>query len=114
MSISSDNSDNTETHEPEVVIPPEDFHTKLDAEDEDESYEPMADLTAQLTSSESFSPRSEIIPLNDAKSTTSHDNVEENSEIAINLAPELQPTGQSIIPLVSCLNSVYIMISTSS
>jgi hypothetical protein len=101
MSISSDSSDDTETYEPEVRIPPEDIHTKLDAEDEDESYQPMADLTAQLTPSETFSPRPEIIPLNDAKSTISRDSGQESSEVTINLAPELQPTGQSIIPLVS-------------
>lgn len=101
MSISSDSSDDTETYEPEMSIPSKGIHAKLDDEDEDESYEPMADPTTQLTPSESFSPRPEIIPLNDAKTTVSRDSGEESSEVAINLAPELQPTGQSIIPLVS-------------
>jgi len=101
MSISSDSSDDTETYEPEIGIPPKVIHTKFDVEDEDELYEPMVDLTAQLTPSESFSPHPEIIALNDAKTTASRDSGEESSEIATNLAPELQPTGQSIIPLVS-------------
>lgn len=100
MSISSDNSDNTETYEPEMGIPPENIPTELDAEDEDEPYEPMADLPARLTSSEPFSPRPEIITLSDVKQTTSHDSREESDEVANDLAPELQPTGQSIIPLV--------------
>jgi hypothetical protein len=112
MSISSDNSDDTETYEPEIGIPPEDNHTKLDAKDEDETYEPMVDLPVQLTPSESFSPHPEIIPLNDAKTTTSRDTGEESGEIANDLAPELQPTGQNIIPLVKYLNSEDIMITS--
>ena len=100
MSISSDNSDNTDNYEPEMDVPPEDMHANLDAEDEDEPYEPMADLPARLTSSEPFSPRPEIITLSDVKPTASRDSREESVEVANELAPELQPTDSSIIRLV--------------
>ena len=100
MSISSDESGDAETYEPEMGVPLEGIPAKLDAEDEDEPYEPTADLPTQLTSSESFIAHSEVVPLNDAKTTGSRDSREE-SEVADDLAPKLQPTDQSTAPLAS-------------